>query len=74
MKDLINEEVNKTEPITDAAARKKSEEYSADSIQVLEGLRREHASQDVLGSRRVVQVGCGQAERDIELGKLLRVS
>ncbi len=38
MSDLINTQVKETGPITDQAAKKKNQEYSADSIQVLEGL------------------------------------
>src|SRR5205085_8127787 len=38
MSDLINTKVEESGPITNPTAKKKSQEYSADSIQVLEGL------------------------------------
>ncbi len=38
MSELINTKVKETGPITDQTAKKKTQEYSADSIQVLEGL------------------------------------
>ena len=38
MSELINTQVKETGPITDPATKKKNQEYSADSIQVLEGL------------------------------------
>ncbi|MCC7232244.1 MAG: DNA topoisomerase (ATP-hydrolyzing) subunit B [Bacteroidia bacterium] len=38
MSDLINDKVSKSEPVSDLTAKKKSQEYSAESIQVLEGL------------------------------------
>ena len=38
MSELTNTKVKETGPVTDQTTKKKSQEYSADSIQVLEGL------------------------------------
>src|SRR4026207_2226281 len=38
MSEFINDQLKETGPVTDTTAKKKSQEYSADSIQVLEGL------------------------------------